>query len=107
MAQDKMARTSTPGAASTVALEDLAESIARGTLRALEERQLGPDGGKVNLRFGDGTTVLGILIPPWRKCPPGEIEWEWGCRPVVLGIIIQRPLKPGDLDEVPDTNVGG
>ena len=92
--------------ATTVALEDLAESIARGTLRALEERQLGADAGRVNLKFGNGTTVLGILIPPWRNCPPGEKEWEWGCGPAIFGIIIQHGLKAGHLDEAPDTETG-
>src|SRR6202050_3453681 len=41
--------------------------------RALDERHLAPAsagslaGGTVNLPIGHGTTVLGILIPPWEK----------------------------------------
>ncbi|HTC47470.1 MAG TPA: hypothetical protein VK722_09125 [Candidatus Aquilonibacter sp.] len=82
--------------ASTVALENLAESIARATLRAVDERKLA--GSTVNLPIGHGTTVLGILIPPWEKdCKPGEGPFGLGpCHHhVVMGIIIMhRPDTP-------------
>jgi len=89
MAKDDKAQSTPQGAASTVALENLAESIAKATLRALDERQLaaGP-GGTVHLPIGDGTTVLGIYIPP---CKPGE-SFGLGGLPchhhLIMGIII-------------------
>lgn len=86
---------SSQGTASTVALENLAESIARATLRALDERALAAgSGGTVNLPLGYGTTVLGILIPPWEKdCKPGEGPFGLGpCHHhVIMGIIIMHP----------------
>ena len=88
--------------ASTVALENLAESIARATLRALDERKLA-GGGAVNLPIGPGTTVLGIWIPPSEHdCKPGEGPFGLGpCHHhMVLGIIIthrpEPPLKDGE-----------
>jgi hypothetical protein len=101
MAKDEKTQ-SAQGAASTVALENLAESIARATLRALDERQLASNaGGPVNLPIGHGTTVLGIIIPPWeRDCKPGEGPFGLGpCHHhVILGIIIlPRPDPPIDL----------
>jgi hypothetical protein len=93
MAKDDTTQTTPQGAASTVALENLAESIAKATLRALDERQLaaGP-GGTVHLPIGDGTTVLGIYIPP---CKPGE-SYGLGGLPchhhIILGIIIMPGL---------------
>jgi hypothetical protein len=94
---------SSQGTASTVALENLAESIARATLRALDERKLA-GGGPVNLPIGPGTTVLGIWIPPWEKdCPPGEGPFglgPWPCHHVIMGIIITHrgeiPLEDGE-----------
>jgi hypothetical protein len=93
---------SSEGTASTVALETLAESIARATLRALDERKLA-GGERVNLPIGPGTTVLGIWIPPWEHdCKPGEGPFGLGpCHHhVVLGIIIthhpETPLKDGE-----------
>jgi hypothetical protein len=91
MAKDDKSQLS-QGMAPTVALENLAESIARATLRALDERKLA--GGTVNLPIGHGTTVLGILIPPWEKdCEPGGGPFGLGpCHHhVILGIIIMHP----------------
>jgi len=94
------------GAASTVALENVAEAIARGTLRALDERRLvSASGGTVKLPIGDGSTVLGIVIPP---CEPGEHHFGVAglcCdHHIILGIIIipgldrhlGTPVKSGD-----------
>ena len=97
MANDKT-QSSTQGAASTVALENMAESIAKATMRALDERKLASAAGNpVNLPMGHGTTVLGIIIPPCEKgyeaggYPPG-----WPCHHhVIMGIIIMPHLdKP-------------
>jgi hypothetical protein len=107
MAKDEKTQSSSPGAASTVALENLAESIARATLRALDERQLASAGGSVNLPIGNGTTVLGIVIPPWeRDCKPGEgPSGVGGLGPchhhIILGIVILP--RPGEAHEVAGT----
>lgn len=108
MPKDEKAQSSSPGAASTVALENLAESIARATLRALDERQLASAGsGTVNLPIGNGTTVLGIVIPPWeRDCKPGEGPFGVGglgpCHHhVILGIVFMPP--PGEPHQVVGT----
>ncbi len=93
MAKDDTTQSTPQSAASTVTLENLAESIAKATLRALDERQLaaGP-GGAVQLPIGDGTAVLGIYIPP---CKPGE-SFGLGGLPchhhLILGIIIMPGL---------------
>jgi hypothetical protein len=100
MARNEKSQSS-PNTASTVDLENLAESIARATLRALDERTLA-GGGIAKLPIGPGTTVLGIWIPPWEKdCKPGEGAYGfWPCHPVVMGIIIMHPpdvpLKDGE-----------
>jgi hypothetical protein len=103
MAKSEKSQT-TQGTAPTVALENLAESIARATLRALDERKLA-GGGAVNLPIGPGTTVLGIWIPPWEHdCKPGEGPFGLGpCHHhMVLGIIITHrpdgPLKDSESD---------
>jgi hypothetical protein len=109
MAKDEKTQSSSSGAASTVALENLAESIARATLRALDERQLASAaGGTVNLPIGNGTTVLGIVIPPWeRDCKPGEggpfgIGGLGPCHHhIILGIVILP--RPGEAHEIAGT----
>jgi len=85
---------SAQGAASTVTLENLAESIARATLRALDERQLATNaGGPANLPIGNGTTVLGIYIPCWER--PGEGPFGTDCcHHVVLGLVILPRPEP-------------
>jgi hypothetical protein len=97
-----------PAKASTVTLENLAEAVTKATLRALEERKLVPSsaekirGGGVEIPYGPGGTVLGIVIPPW-NCEPGEsgIGGLTGLGPchhhIVLGIIIM-PKDWQDLD---------
>lgn len=93
MAKDDKSQ-SAQGAASTVALENLAESIARATLRALDERQLATKaGGAVNFPIGNGTTVLGIYIPCWER--PGEGPYGIGpCHHVILGLVIVPRPEP-------------
>jgi hypothetical protein len=93
MAKNDTTQPSTPGAASTVALENLTESIARATLRALDERQLATtSASKVNLPIGDGNTVLGIVIPCERFGALGFGDPANPCHcHVVMGIIIMHP----------------
>ncbi len=99
MAKNDITQPSSQGAASTVALENLTESIARATLRALDERQLASAaGGTANLPIGDGHTVLGIIIP----CERFGILGLGGSEPchchVVMGIIIMHPPKIEPID---------
>ena len=109
MAEEKKAKSSGQGAASTVALENLAEAVARGTLRALDERQLASDGGaKVNLPIGNGTTIFGILIPPCRdEWGPGEGPFGLDCchHHIILGILI-TPDGPFRAVETPAGDPG-
>jgi hypothetical protein len=85
---------STPSAASTVALENLTESIARATLRALDERQLAAtSANQVSLPIGDGHTVLGIVIPCERFGALGFGGLDPCHCHVVMGIIIMHPPK--------------
>jgi hypothetical protein len=101
MAKKDTTQTSTQSAASTVALENLTESIARATLRALDERQLATaSGGQANLPIGDGHTVLGIIIPCERFGEFGLGGSERCHCHVIMGIIIMHPpnkpvLSPG------------
>jgi hypothetical protein len=91
MAKNDVTQPSTQGAASTVALENLTETIARATLRALDERQLAAAAGSaVNLPIGDGHTVLGILLP----CEPFGLGGPGPCHcHVIMGVIIMHPPK--------------
>jgi hypothetical protein len=98
MAKDDTAQSTSQNTASTVALENLTESIARATLRALDERQLANATSHANLPIGDGHTVLGILIPCDRFGALG-LGGEEPCNcHVVMGIIIIHPphIKPLD-----------
>jgi hypothetical protein len=101
MAKNDITAPSNQGTASTVALENLTESIARATLRALDERQLATaTGGNANLPIGDGHTVLGIIIP----CERFGVLGLGGSEPchchVVMGIIIMHPPKIEPIDPI-------
>jgi hypothetical protein len=94
MAKNDIKQPSTQSAASTVALENLTESIARATLRALDERQLATTAGsKVNLPIGDGNTVLGIVIPCERFGGLGLGGLDPCHCHVIMGIVIMHPPK--------------
>jgi hypothetical protein len=104
MAKNDTTQTSTQSAASTVALENLTESIARATLRALDERQLAnTPANKVNLPIGDGNTVLGIVIPCERFGALGFGDPANPCHcHVIMGIVIMHPpIKPIDPPGTP------
>jgi hypothetical protein len=93
MATTDKTQSSPPSTASTVALENLAESVARGTMRALDERQLA-NASPINLPIGPGGgAVLGIYIPCWERehKPVGDLN---PCHPMIFGIIIMPGLHP-------------